>query len=763
MEKVPKDRIQMDDFFQLQNFLILVSFNDSGKIISYNQNFEDFLKRLNLSFIDENIQEILILPEEEFPNLWKTGQNHYRSLPIHFENDSISLNACIRYLPESRTFELIGFSEILPIPSFLRLLLGNGKKLQITPRIENTIPDLLFHYSIPGNQIHSFNTRVEDLLGYESSQLEGELTGYEGIIHPDDLYFFSASLKDFIRKKADGICQLDYRIRHSMGFYVYVESRIFCSKREPQSQLPVELSFLTREETHRKVLEERNKLSEKLMKEAQKMAKIGTWEFDLSTKRVDWSEECHRIFDVKAQDFPDYRDVIKKFHPKEITKLKQSLKSLLHRESFKEMFIIQKNNSSLIYTEIIGKPLMDSMNKIIKFYGSVLDITERIESQEKILRAKEDAEAASRAKSSFLSTMSHEIRTPMNGIIGMTNLLLMESPNEAQLQHLSALKFSADNLMVLINDILDLSKIEAGNIHLENIHFDLESVLQNLIRLNSPVAKSKGIELHFISGSRLPVVQGDPLRLGQILNNLMSNAIKFTEEGEVRVRITSLPNDNGKLCFEFSVEDTGIGIASDKQELIFERFTQASSDTTRKYGGTGLGLAIVKRLLELQNSQIHLNSVMGEGSKFSFQMKFSPGNPSRLLPNVDVSEDIPEGLRILLVDDNAMNIRVASKFLQKWKASVCTASNGEEAIQEFESGEFDIILMDLQMPVLDGYSASREIRKRSSSIPILALTADTIGEVFEKIKAAGMNDMVTKPFQPEEIKKKIHRLTGKSN
>lgn len=745
------------EFSEISNSIIYFTLDKSGIFLGGNSKFYDFLGLLGYQISPGEFAEI-ILPDGNLPEDWTGDTETFHPFVLTKDSGSITLNSKISYNIREKRFEVIGFSPNLATPSILRIFMGSGRKLEHAPNIDNLLPDILFHFRIADSRIYNLNSRAEDLLGYEPGNLEGSLKNYEEIIHPDDHYFFSAKLKDFIQKGADGICQLDYRIRHSIGFYVYVESRIFCILRNEKIGNPLELCFLTREETHRKVVEERTRLSEKLMKEAQKMAKIGTWEFDLSTKRIDWSEECHRIFDSKSQEFPDYKEILKKFTAEEASKLKQSIKSLLRKNSFKELFVIQKNSNTKIFAEIIGKPLLNGRNQIIKFYGSAMDITERIEAQEKILQAKEDAEAASRAKSSFLSTMSHEIRTPMNGIIGTTNLLMLENPTETQLEHLQALKFSADNLLVLINDILDFSKIEAGNIHLESIPFNINLVVQNLIRLNLPVANSKGIKLLLDIQSPIPNVKGDPLRLGQVMNNLVSNAMKFTEKGEVRVKLSISSLSKDAISIDFEISDTGIGIPSDKLELIFERFTQASSDTTRKFGGTGLGLAIVKRLLELMNSKIHVQSEPGVGTRFFFTLHLPPGDSIIQSTTPEETPELEEGLRILLVDDNPMNIRVASKFLQKWKAKVITASNGQEAIDLFRNNDLDLILMDLQMPVLDGYSASIAIRELSRSIPILALTADTMGDVEEKVREAGMNDMISKPFQPEDIKKKIFSL-----
>jgi signal transduction histidine kinase/CheY-like chemotaxis protein len=751
---------------KFSSLLLLFSFNRDFQVQTFNERFSILLLKFGI-VLDNKTSLLSIFPEEDLERLGTlldSREVFFHSFHLVSEFQKIPIKTEITFNQSASIYEGKAYSPEMNSESIFRILTGIGSDLAVTPEIHEITPDILYFFKIQTKSIYATNQRVKDILGYETSEILGSLEKLEAFIHPDDTYFFHAKIADFIKKKAEGVCQLDYKIQHKIGFYVYLESRIICSKRDFTTGEPLELVFITREETHRKVVEEKNRLSEKLMKEAQKLANIGTWEYDISTKRIDWSEECHRVFDVRNQEFPDYREVLQRFAGSQKKKIFKSIQTLFKKEGFKDLFIIRRRNSNKVYAEIIGKPLLSSVGKIIKFYGSVMDVTERIEFQEKLTRAKEEAEKASSAKSSFLSTMSHEIRTPMNGIIGMTNLLLMENPTEAQKEHLSALKFSADNLLVLINDILDLSKIETGNIRLEKIEFSLPSLLQNIKKLNSPVATAKGIELHLEDLPEIPPLLGDPLRLGQILNNLVSNAIKFTEKGRVTLSVTCKKSDPNSLGVLFTILDTGIGIAKENHDLIFERFTQATSDTTRKYGGTGLGLAIVKKLVEIQGSHISIESKLGQGSKFFFELNFELSKSVPFPKKGDVqsfaldSYDLPENLKVLLVDDNPMNLRIATKLLQKWNIEVTTANNGEEAISTFKKAGFDLILMDLQMPIIDGYTAAREIRRENLKIPIIALTADTIGDVNERVLSSGMNAMLSKPFQPEAMKEIIHTL-----
>ena len=396
------------------------------------------------------------------------------------------------------------------------------------------------------------------------------------------------------------------------------------------------------------------------------------------------------------------------------------------------------------------------------------DITEQEQAEQALIQAKEKAEEATRTKARFLSTMSHEIRTPMNAVIGMTHLLLQDNPTAEQSENLRILKFSAENLMVLINDILDFSKIEAGKVAFENTCFPLLQLVSDLKKSLLPAARKKSISLEVLQDADLPgEVMGDPLRLSQILTNLLSNAIKFTEKGGVQVQLSLLEEGPNASTIQFQVSDTGIGIPEHMQEAVFESFTQGSSDTTRRFGGTGLGLTITKRLLEMQGSNIQVESKEGEGSRFYFTLRFQKPQPlteSTMTGNTKrpMEEGTLQGRKILMVEDNPLNIMIGKKFLEKWGIELQTAENGLEALELLKKNSiFDLILMDLQMPEMDGYEATRQIRQMEdqaiASLPILAISAAAEQEAREKALEAGINDFVAKPFVPEELMEQLLR------
>ncbi len=427
--------------------------------------------------------------------------------------------------------------------------------------------------------------------------------------------------------------------------------------------------------------------------------------------------------------------------------------------------VLRKDGSKIFATTSSAILVMNNGRKYR--LTSVMDITSRKKIEEELIISKEKAEQATIAKSQFLSIMSHEIRTPMNAVIGLAHLLLQENLSDDQKENLKTLKSSADNLLTLINDILDYNRIESGEVELSKLDFNLKELVNGISQSHSILAKEKNIKLTLTIDSELPdYIVGDPSRLSQILANLVANGIKFTEWGHVTVEVLQKTKTKQSIVIEFIISDTGIGISKEKLDHIFERFTQESSDSTRKYGGTGLGLAISKKLIELHGSSINIESKIGVGSKFNFSIEFqlpvSKKSDSDL--NLFSPEHRLEGVRVLLVEDNEINQLVVNKFLKKWHVNSDLAVNGKLAIEKIEQNDYELILMDLQMPVMDGYEATVEIRKmadKKALIPIIALTASAVSEVKDRVIQSGMDDFISKPFTPDELFKKIAFFAGR--
>lgn len=397
---------------------------------------------------------------------------------------------------------------------------------------------------------------------------------------------------------------------------------------------------------------------------------------------------------------------------------------------------------------------------------------EKHKAQEQILKAKEAAELAKEMQEQFLANTSHEIRTPMNGIIGMTSQLLDSKLSSEQLEYALAIKESSNNLLVIINDLLDLSKIKAGKMAFEMIPFSLSDLCKNLVFTLQYRSSEKNINLISSVDEKIPqALLGDPVRLNQVLLNLTGNAIKFTEVGDVKITAKLLKDDGKKVRLLFSVQDTGIGIPNNKLDKIFESFTQVNATTTRKYGGTGLGLTIAKQIIEQQGGTISVSSKVNEGSTFVFvldflktkkkaketkELKFS--DPFR--QNINLSK-----VNVLVVDDNRVNQRVAALTLKKWNINVSVADDAKSAIEQLKGDTFHLILMDIAMPEMDGLEATKFIREQLPSpicnIPIVAMTASALIGEEEKCITAGMNDYISKPFNPNDLFNKIVQLVPK--
>ena len=419
------------------------------------------------------------------------------------------------------------------------------------------------------------------------------------------------------------------------------------------------------------------------------------------------------------------------------------------------------NAITLLTTKV---PLRDEQGRVIGILGIGRDITARVKVEAEIRAAREAAEAANRAKSDFLANMSHEIRTPMNGVLGMAELLLESRRDPEQRECASTIRESGRALLTVINDILDFSKVEVGKLELESIDMDVRSAVEECARLLDIQVQAKGLTLDVSCDPELPqVVRGDPNRLRQILLNLGGNAVKFTSRGSVGISIGVMEATAHDVLVRFEVRDSGIGIPADRLGSLFEPFTQVDASTTRRFGGTGLGLSIVRRLVELMNGRCGVESELGVGSRFWFT--------ARLARSVSVPVGVPRSAdigaakgavstlshrRLLMAEDNVVNQRVAVRMLETLGCVVDVVCNGREALAAWARGGYDAILMDCQMPEMDGYAATREIRRLegdTAHIPIIALTAHAIKGADEECFAAGMDHFLTKPFERDELRK----------
>ncbi len=412
--------------------------------------------------------------------------------------------------------------------------------------------------------------------------------------------------------------------------------------------------------------------------------------------------------------------------------------------------LIQKEQLKALYRDVTAQKLLSKYQKIFE--------NELIEAKSVAEHERQLAEEAVKAKQQFLSNMSHEIRTPMNAIIGFTSLVLKTDLSAKQKEYLNAIKTSGDSLIVLINDILDLAKVNAGKMTFEQTPFKMAFSISSMLRMFETKIQEKKLVLIKDYDPKIPeVLIGDPVRLNQIILNLVSNAVKFTTTGKITVSVRMLNEDEEKASIKFAVSDTGIGIAENKIENIFENFQQATSDTSRSYGGTGLGLAIVKQLVEPQGGTIHVASKIDEGSTFSFTLTFLKTNKEAESVEV-IAEMEPEikNIKILLAEDMKLNQLLMRTILEDFGFTCDIASNGKIAIEKLAVNSYDLILMDLQMPEMNGFEATSYIRTTlNSKIPIIALTADVTTVDLSKCEAAGMDDYISKPVDERLLYSKI--------
>ncbi|MCA0151604.1 PAS domain-containing hybrid sensor histidine kinase/response regulator [Winogradskyella vincentii] len=442
-----------------------------------------------------------------------------------------------------------------------------------------------------------------------------------------------------------------------------------------------------------------------------------------------------------------YRDFLFGKNEAEKKRIRRFLKE--GKDDYSTLFKYIRPNGEKVWIQLKLELIQDSEGKNIGTIGTMIDVTQLKETEIQLNQA-------NKTKDAFLSTMSHEIRTPLNAVIGMSDILLMEKFLPEQLENLQVLKYSSEHLLALINDLLDLNKFKSEEIKLVEEDFNITELVQNIQLHFKQTAQKKELVFETIVDSELPsILRGDSLKLSQVLKNLLSNAFKFTHEGGVAFYIKLIENNQDNCVVRFTVEDTGIGVSYNKQKDIFKSFVQANNDTSKLYGGSGLGLYISKELLKIQGSELHLQSQIGNGSTFWFDVPFKHSgektiSKKNLMANTDAID-----LKVLVAEDNNLNVLLLKKLLTKWSVDFTITNDGQELLDVYENNDFDLILMDLQMPVLDGYQTTREIRnltdESKASIPIIALTAFTQSEVNEKIERFKMNGYLSKPFDVNQL------------
>ncbi|MES2544572.1 MAG: CHASE3 domain-containing protein [Bacteroidota bacterium] len=513
--------------------------------------------------------------------------------------------------------------------------------------------------------------------------------------------------------------------------------------------------------------------SNKFLDESQRITKTGSWKYNFATGAIIWSKGQYSIYEM--EELPT-EGILKSFdiklHPEDRLKLQGFFQNTLQTgEGFQYNFTILARDQSVKSLYLIGQAIKNEKGIVVGVQGTTQDITEQKLTEAELINAKNVAEQSVIIKERFLANMSHEIRTPMNGIIGFAKILEASQLDQKQKQSVETIIKAGKNLMHIINDILDFSKIEADKMTFEAVTFSLSQTVYYIMELFGPRAKEQKVELIYeIDPTITDLLIGDPTKLSQILNNLIGNALKFTSVGYVKLNISLIKTSDTSNTLQFSVSDTGIGIPSDKLDAIFDSFGQASIETTRKYGGTGLGLTISRKLIELQGGSISVKSEVLKGSEFLFMIKYKKAKKGETVledkKTTLLDPAFLKNIKILLVEDNDMNQLLAIRMFELWSKEIDIAENGKIAIEKIKKNKYDVVLMDIRMPEMDGYEATKYIRANmgsKSNIPIIALSAHSgVGEENKCIEK-GMNDFLSKPFDSQELLGKLYKYTTESN
>ena len=617
--------------------------------------------------------------------------------------------------------------------------------------------DLISLHEPNGRYIY-VSKACKEMLGYEPEELIGRMPSE--IMHPDDILLVSQKVNtDYLLENNNILVQ--HRLIRKDGIVQWVETNIKPILNE-QGEV-VKIQSAVRDIAERKKADEAIKTNEKKYRDLIKYSRafICTHNMDGLLQEVNphmldmlgyTSDEMvgfslKNFIPTRHQD--NLKQYLRMFKTRNIV---EGVLTVLNKEQ-KERYLFYKNYK-------VEEP--DTEPYIICI---AQDITDRMHTEQHLKKAKEAAEESARVKENFLANMSHEIRTPMNGIMGMVGLLEKGTLNPDQKNYIKIIKQSAENLLVIINDILDIAKIEAGKLELEEIPFNISETVKAAYQTLIYKAEEKGLtyQLNKLETSS-KVLLGDPYRLNQVLLNLLNNAIKFTERGSVTLSTRIVDESDDSLTLEFAVTDTGVGISEDKLDYIFEGFTQAYSSTTRKYGGTGLGLSICRNLVQMQGGRIWVESEESEGSTFKFELTYPKyKNTDFVSPEKEeVVFSSMKGVRVLLAEDNEVNIFLAKSIMENWQFKVDVAQNGIDAVRLAQENTYDIVLMDIQMPELSGLDAAQMIRlnpdKAKASVPIVALTANALKGDAEKYLSIGMNDYISKPFEEEALFLKIANL-----
>jgi len=608
-----------------------------------------------------------------------------------------------------------------------------------------------------------FSKKYKSMLGYGDENFANDPDEWLSRIHSDDLPKILETDEAYFSGEINSH-QREYRILHKNGNYIWVLDRGMIVNRTPDG-LPERIIGTHSDITERKLSEQALINKEEKYRNIITNMNLGLLEVD-NDGYIQFANQtfCKMIgFDQEELAGAKDTDIIDLGESKETVASKTSLRK--HGISDAYEVKVRNRAGELRWWLISGAPRLNDKGEHIGSVGIHLDITEQKKLEHELIKAKEAAEESTKSKEAFLANMSHEIRTPMNAISGMANQLSKTKLDHHQQFFLNTIRSSADNLLVIINDILDLSKIESGKLGIEKIGFEPKKVISHVMQVMQHRAEEKGLTFtnSFYDQRLSRVLIGDPYRLSQIMLNLVSNAIKFTPKGKVDIYCSVLQDHESEQLIEISVIDSGVGMEQTFVNHLFAKFSQEDNSITRKYGGTGLGMSISKELIELMGGEIKVNSEKNKGTTVSFNLRIPKGNEQDLIEkgNIEVDTTLLNGKQILITDDNETNRLLASAILGNFGAVVTEAANGHEALLLIEKNKFDLILMDVQMPEMDGLEATRLVREKLIDVPIIALTAFALKGDNQKCLDNGMDDYLSKPFEEEQLLEIASKWLGK--
>ncbi|MFN0174439.1 MAG: PAS domain S-box protein [Saprospiraceae bacterium] len=751
----PHFRQKIDSFTCSPFLLQALETKPYFSISSQHEHYDDFLHE---NKVEEGSYAIFGLGELGFLKLFATNR------PAGF--DEVEMAQLMQVVEKLKVSLIAGFGRIQLIKETENRLSAQ-KALEENEQHLRRMIDSSMDAVISANEaglVLEWNTQAEIMFGYSRKEVLGK--------HIRDLFIpkrhwaqFQAVFETFLNSSGDSSINQRYEVKCIRKSGAEFPAELSASVNKMNNNL-LFVGFV-RDITEQRRAEQAIRESEEKYRGVLENMELGLLEVDLEERIIRANNAFCQMIGFTQEELVGQKTVDMLFLPEAS---KQHILGRLEerKQGVSSVYELQfmKKDGSLIWLLISGAPLRNSSGQIIGSIGIHFDLTERKNLETALEKAKMVADRARMAERQFLANMSHEIRTPINAVIGMTHLLDETEPNQDQKEYLNSLRFSADSLLGIVDNILDLSKIDAGEIEFEYRLFDLGYLLKALIQTFQFKVKEKDLQITETMDPAIEnLVGGDPFRINQILTNLLGNAVKFTEKGVISLHTKLLEKTDDQYLLEFRVHDTGMGIASDKMDIIFEYFKQADVEISQKFGGTGLGLAIVKQLVEMQGGSIHVESELGIGSDFVVRLGFGnsgmAASVAKELPERDQYEPLNpiQGLHFLIVEDNLMNQKLLCKTIQLWKGTFQVANNGMEALEKSAKERFDLILMDIHMPVLNGFETTLAIRNDEKNpnrdVSILALTAAALSVDKRRAFEAGMNGFLTKPIAPKALKEHI--------